>query len=69
MSKNKALLKVVKKVGSMSELGRILHCNKSNISRWANGVHKIPTKYVKKLVELSDKELRREDFRPDVYED
>ena len=69
MKKNKALLKVVKKVGSMTELGRILKRNKSNISKWVNGVHKVPIDHVKKLVELSEGEVTKNDLRPDVYDD
>jgi DNA-binding transcriptional regulator YdaS (Cro superfamily) len=69
MKENKALLKIVKKVGSVTNLANTLGCNKANVSRWANGVHKIPIKYIKKLVELSKGEVKKKDLRPDVYDD
>lgn len=68
MSKNKALSKVIKKVGSVTELAKILGCNKSNVSRWLNGKVKIPTKYIGILIKLSERELRKKDLRPDLYD-
>ena len=69
MKKNKALLKVIKKVGSMADLAHILGCNKANVSRWANGIHDVPVKYVKKIALLSEGEVTRKDLRPDVFDD
>ncbi len=69
MKKEKALMKVIEKVGSTNELARILGCSASYVSNWTSGYRKIPIKYVKKIVELSEGELRKKDLRPDVYDD
>jgi DNA-binding transcriptional regulator YdaS (Cro superfamily) len=66
--KNKALAKIVKKLGSLKTLGEILGCSKSTVSRWVNGIHPIPTQHIKKLVELSEGGVKKKDLRPDVYE-
>lgn len=68
MKKNRALFKVIKKVGSMTNLSVILGCSKSNVSRWANGIHEVPAKYVKKLTLLSEGEITKKDLRPDLYD-
>lgn len=68
MGKNKALLLIIKKVGSMTELARILGCSKSSISLWANGKSPIPTKYLNILIKLSGNKVLKKDLRPDLYE-
>lgn len=67
MPKHKALMKIVKQVGSVTELAEILGCNKSNVSRWINGKVPIPLKHIDTLIKLSDGELRKRDLRPDLY--
>jgi DNA-binding transcriptional regulator YdaS (Cro superfamily) len=67
MSKHKALMKIVKQVGSVTELAEILGCNKSNVSRWINGKVPIPLKHIDTLIKLSKGELRKRDLRPDLY--
>jgi len=67
MKPEKAMIKLVEKVGSMTELSKILNCSLSYVSRWASGERKIPIKYIKKLVQLSEGEITREDLRPDVF--
>lgn len=69
MKKNKAFLKVITKVGSMAELGRILGVSTSQISHLASGRAKVPYKHIKKLIKLSEGEITREELRPDLYED
>lgn len=67
MKKNFALVKVIKKVGSMKALSDKLGVSASYISHLAKGRKKIPIKYLSKLVKLSDGEVTREELRPDVY--
>jgi len=62
-------MKVIEKVGSTRKLARILGCSHSYISNWNSGYRKVPIKYVKKIVELSEGELKKRDLRPDVYDD
>ena len=69
MKQVKAVLKVSQKVGSMTELAIRLGCSKSYVSKWSKGERKVPIKYVKRIVELSQGEIRKKDLRPDVYDD
>ena len=69
MKQDKALLRIVNKVGSMKKLADILGCHKSNIGKWIRKERILPLKYLKKLIELSEGEVTKEDLRPDVYED
>ena len=68
MKKNLALIKVIRKVGSMTKLANKLNVSPSFISHLAKGRKKIPARYVKKLVELSEGEVMKKDLRPDLYE-
>lgn len=69
MKQGKAVLKISKKVGSMTKLASEVGCTCSSISHWANERRIIPAKYVKKLVELSEGEVTKKDLRPDLYDD
>ena len=69
MKQEKALMKVIEKVGSARRLANILGCSPSYISNWTSGYRKVPIKYVKKIVELSEGQVKRKDLRPDVYDD
>jgi len=69
MKQVKAVLKVSQKVGSMTELANRLGCSKSYVSKWSKGERKVPIKYVKKIIELSEGQVKKKDLRPDVYDD
>lgn len=68
MKENKALLKVVKKVGSIQELARELAVSRGYVSHWIHGRRKIPPELIKKIIELSEGEIKKKDLRPDLYE-
>ena len=67
MEKNKPLLKIVKEVGSVSELAKRIGVTQPCVSHWLSGIRKIPATKVKLLVELSNGKVREEDLRPDVF--
>lgn len=67
MKKNKPLLKIVKEVGSVSELAKRLGVSQPAVSNWLSGIRKIPSEKVRILVELSDGKVTEEDLRPDVF--
>lgn len=67
MDSQKAVLKIVKKMGSMAELARQLGVSRGSVNDWVKGRRKIPARLVKKIVNLSDGELTEEDLRPDVF--
>ena len=67
MDTNKKLLKLVKKVGSMSELARLLGVSRGYVNNMIKQRKAISPKLVKELVFLSDGELTEEELRPDVF--
>jgi DNA-binding transcriptional regulator YdaS (Cro superfamily) len=67
MKKNAALLKIVKRVGSITELAEILGVSRPHVGNWVYGRRKIPPRLVKKLVSLSGGEVTPEDLRPDIF--
>jgi DNA-binding transcriptional regulator YdaS (Cro superfamily) len=69
MRTNEAIKKVVKKVGSMAELGRLLGASTGNVSDWVAGRRAIPARFVRKLVTISEGEVTEQDLRPDVFYD
>lgn len=69
MKQNKAMSKIVKKVGSSKKLAELLGITRPYASNLLNGDRPVPVKYVKKLVELSEGEVKKRDLRPDVYDD
>ena len=68
MKKDKALEKIIKKVGSLANVARILGISNSYLCHLKEPERKIPIKYIKKLAELSEGEVTKEDLRPDVYD-
>jgi len=68
MKKHKALEKIIKKVGSLTKTARVLGISNSYLCHLKEPERNIPIKYVKKLIELSDGEVTKEDLRPDVYD-
>ena len=64
-----ALAKIVEKTGSISELARLINANRASVSRWVNGKRNIPAIFVKRLVLVSEGEVRKKDLRPDLYDD
>ena len=69
MKQTKALNLVIKKFESMTEAAQAIGVSVSYLSHIASGRRKVPIKYVKKIVELSEGEIKKRDLRPDVYED
>lgn len=67
MDKNKALLKIVKKLGSMAELARRLDVSRGYLNNIVKQRKPISPKLVRDLVFLSDGELTEEDLRPDIF--
>lgn len=63
------MLKIAKKVGSAKKLAELLGISRPYASNLMCGDRVVPVKYVKKLVELSEGEVKKKDLRPDVYED
>jgi DNA-binding transcriptional regulator YdaS (Cro superfamily) len=69
MKQNKAILKLVKKYGSITELANQIGVSRTYVGHWLHGRRPIPVALVKKLALLSEGELKREDFRPDIFDD
>jgi len=69
MKKQQAVLKILDKYGSVSAVAKKLAISKPYASNFLTGKRKVPIKYVKKLVELAQGEVRKKDLRPDVYDD
>mgnify|MGYP003353043352 CR=1 FL=1 len=67
MKQNKSLAKIVKEVGSVSELAKQLGVSQPCVSNWLSGKRQIPATKVKLLVELSNGKVSEEDLRPDVF--
>lgn len=67
MGKHKALSKVIKEVGSVSELAKRVKVTQPCVSHWLYGIRKIPATKVKILVELSNGRVTEEELRPDVF--
>jgi len=68
MKKKKATSKIVKKFGSVSAVAKRLAISRTYASNFLSGNRKVPVKYVKKLVELSEGEIKAKDLRPDIFE-
>ena len=64
---NKQLLKIVKEVGSVSELAKLLNVSHSYVSNWVAERKKIPAEKVRLLVALSNGKVQDFDLRPDVF--
>ena len=69
MKKQQAVLKILDKYGSVSAVAKKLAISQPYASNFLTGKRKVPIKYVKKLVELAQGEVRKKDLRPDVYDD
>jgi DNA-binding transcriptional regulator YdaS (Cro superfamily) len=69
MKSTMALAKIVEKTGSVSELARLIKANRTSVSMWVNGKRNIPAIFVKRLVSVSEGEVRKKDLRPDLYDD
>lgn len=69
MKQNKAILKLVQKYGSLTALANRIGVSRGSVAHWLYGRRKVSVKLVKKIIELSEGELTREDIRPDVYKD
>jgi DNA-binding transcriptional regulator YdaS (Cro superfamily) len=69
MKKNKPLLKIIKEVGSATELAKKLKVSQPYVSHWLSGRKPIPATKVKLLVELSNGKVTEEELRPDVFYD
>lgn len=67
MKKNKPLLKIVKEIGSVSELAALVGVSQPTVSNWLSGRKAIPATKVRLLVELSNGKVSEEDLRPDVF--
>ena len=67
MEKNVALSKIIKEVGSVSDLAKILGVSQSYVSNWLSGDREIPATKVRLLVGLSNGKVTEEDLRPDVF--
>jgi DNA-binding transcriptional regulator YdaS (Cro superfamily) len=67
MRKNKVLLKIVKKVGSVSEVARAIGVSRQSVSMWLHCKRTVSATAVKKLVEISEGEVTEEELRPDVF--
>ena len=61
------LLKIVDKVGSISDVAKIIGVSRQSVSMWLNNHRPISAKAVKQLVALSDGEVTEEQLRPDVF--
>lgn len=69
MNKKEALLKIVNKVGSQSELARRLGVTRYYVYGMLTGKDQISSRLVKKLVALSEGEITEKDLRPDIFYD
>jgi len=67
MDKNKILLKVTKKVGSIAELARRLGVSRGHMNNIIKGTRAIPPKMVRELVFLSENKITEEELRPDIF--
>jgi DNA-binding transcriptional regulator YdaS (Cro superfamily) len=69
MNKQQALMKIITKVGSQSELARRLGVTRDYVNHMVKGRSQISSKLVKKLVLLSEGEITEKDLRPDIFYD
>jgi len=67
MKKNKPLSKIIKEVGSVSELARQLNVSQPYVSHWLAGRKPIPATKVRLIVELSNGKVTEEELRPDIF--
>lgn len=67
MSTHKALVKIIKIVGSQAELARQLGVSRGNVSDWVDGRRNVPAKKVRALVLLSKGLVVEKDIRPDIF--
>jgi DNA-binding transcriptional regulator YdaS (Cro superfamily) len=61
------LAKCVDLVGGIEKLAKSLDCDNSSVCRWVYMKHKVPAKYVKKIVALSEGLIKPEELRPDIF--
>lgn len=64
---NKALLKVIKEVGSRSDFADIIGYSESHVRCMLCGARKVPPKIVNLLVELSNGKVSANELRPDIF--
>lgn len=69
MKKHKALLKVIKEVGSATKLAKELNVSLPHLSNWVNGRRKIPATKVRFIVKLSNGKVTEDELRGDVFYD
>ena len=69
MKQTTALNIVINKFDSMTEAAQAIGVSISYLSHLASGRRKVPIKYVKRIVELSEGKIKKRDLRPDVYDD
>lgn len=67
MKENKPLLKIVKEVGSVSKLAKLIGSSQPTVSNWLSKRQSIPATKVKLLVKLSNGKVTEEELRPDVF--
>lgn len=67
MKQHKSLSKIVKEVGSVSELAKKVGVSQPYVSQWLSRKKPIPATKVKLLVALSNGKVTEEELRPDVF--
>lgn len=60
----KATNEVIEKLKGLTQAAAVFDCSVSNVQKWR--IRGVPTKYLKKVVELTG--VKRERLRPDLYE-
>lgn len=68
MKENKAILKIIKKVGTIQKVADEVGVSRPYVSHWLHNRRKIPPELIKKLVKLSNNEVAKKDLRPDLYD-
>lgn len=63
MDKFKAYIEQV----SQTQLAELLGVTKQAVNHWATGRYRPSLPTMRRIIELSDGELSREDIRPDIY--
>lgn len=68
MKQRQAVSKIIDKVGSSKKLAELLGISRPYVANFLAADRPIPLKYIRKLVELSDGEVKKKDLRPDLYD-
>ncbi len=67
MGSSKALRKVLKEVGTTSDLAKLTGYSKSHIRSMLCDHRNIPPRIVSKLVELANGKVKPKELRPDIF--